>query len=122
MTEEENLQKSSLGNTHLMVGKQLMNIWHAVRKLKSCTDLVLNTTYDPKFGFTYMGLYEGVKKGITLWNNRHYQVPCDIRTFINTLLHEFMHHYDFYYLRLPDSVHCKGFESRIRDLRKKLQS
>jgi hypothetical protein len=51
------------------------------------------------------------RDGITLWNNRHYQVPCDIRTFINTLLHEFMHHYDFYYLRLPDSVHCKGFES-----------
>jgi hypothetical protein len=87
-----------------------------------CPVYVLNTTYDPKFGFTYMGLYEGVKKGITLWNNRHYQVPCDIRTFINTLLHEFMHHYDCYYLRLPDSVHCKGFESRIRDLRKKLQS
>lgn len=40
MTEEENLQKSSLGNTHQMVGKQLMNIWHAVRKLKSCTDLL----------------------------------------------------------------------------------
>ena len=82
---------------------------------------VHNTTYDPKFGFTCMGLYEGANKGITLWNNRHYQVPCDIRTFINTLLHEFMHHYDYYYLRLPDSVHCKGFEARIRDLRKKLQ-
>ena len=25
-------QKSSLDNTHLMAGKQLMNIWHAVRK------------------------------------------------------------------------------------------
>ena len=37
-------------------------------------------------------------------------------------LHEFMHHYDHYYLRLPDSVHCKGFESRIRDLRRKLAS
>ena len=65
---------------------------------------------------------KGGKKEITLWNNRHYKVPCDIRTFINTLLHEFMHHYDYYYLRLPDSVHCKGFESRIRDLRSKLQA
>ncbi len=35
---------------------------------------------------------------------------------------EFMHHYDYYYLRLPASVHCKGFEARIRDLRKKLAS
>ena len=87
-----------------------------------CTMYILNTSYDPIFGFTNMGLYEGGKKEITLWNNRHYKVPCDIRTFINTLLHEFMHHYDYYYLRLPDSVHCKGFESRIRDLRSKLHS
>ena len=87
-----------------------------------CTMYILNTSYDPIFGFTNMGLYEGGKKEITLWNNRHYKGPCDIRTFINTLLHEFMHHYDYYYLRLPDSVHCKGFESRIRDLRSKLQS
>lgn len=87
-----------------------------------CTMYILNTSYDPIFGFTNMGLYEGGKKEITLWNNRHYKVPCDIRTFINTLLHEFMHHYDYYYLRLPDSVHCKGFESRIRDIRSKLQA
>ena len=87
-----------------------------------CTMYILNTSYDPIFGFTNMGIYEGGKKEITLWNNRHYKVPCDIRTFINTLLHEFMHHYDYYYLRLPDSVHCKGFESRIRDLRSKLHS
>lgn len=87
-----------------------------------CTMYILNTSYDPIFGFTNMGLYERGKKEITLWNNRHYKVPCDIRTFINTLLHEFMHHYDYYYLRLPDSVHCKGFESRIRDLRSKLQA
>ena len=50
-----------------------------------CTMYILNTSYDPIFGFTNMGLYEGGKKEITLWNNRHYKVPCDIRTFINTL-------------------------------------
>lgn len=66
---------------------------------------LFDTTYDPIVGFTKMGLYQGPKKGISLWNNN-----------------EFMHHYDYYYLRLPDSVHCKGFEARIRDLRKKLAS
>ena len=91
-------------------------------KIPRCPVYVLNMTYDPIFGFTKMGLYEGPKKGISLWNNKHYKVPCEIKTFINTLLHEFMHHYDYYYLRLPDSVHCKGFEARIRDLRKKLAS
>ena len=101
--------------------QELINYLCDKYRIPRCPVYVHNTTYDPKFGFTCMGLYEGANKGITLWNNRHYQVPCDIRTFINTLLHEFMHHYDYYYLRLPDSVHCKGFEARIRDLRKKLQ-
>lgn len=87
-----------------------------------CTIWVYDMTYDPMFGFTKMGLYEGRNKDITLWNNKHYRVPCEIKTFINTLLHEFMHHYDCYYLKLPDTVHCKGFESRIRDLRTKLAS
>ena len=89
-------------------------------EIPRCKMYVFDTSYDPRYGFTQMGLYEGDE--ITLWNNKHYRVPCEIRTFINTLLHEFMHHYDYYYLRLPDSVHCKGFESRIRDLRSKLQS
>ena len=87
-----------------------------------CPVYVFDRTYDPIVGFTQMGLYEGPKGGISLWNNKHYKVPCEIKTFINTLLHEFMHHYDYYYLRLPDSVHCMGFEARIRDLRKKLAS
>jgi hypothetical protein len=102
--------------------QELLNYLCDKYGIPRCPIFVFNTTYDPKFGFTCMGLYQGVKEGITLWNNRHYKVPCDIRTFINTLLHEFMHHYDYYYLRLPDSVHCKGFESRIRDLRRKLAS
>ena len=101
--------------------QELINSLCDKYRIPRCPVYVHNTTYDPKFGFTCMGLYEGANKGITLWNNRHYQVPCNIKTFINTLLHEFMHHYDYYYLRLPDSVHCKGFEARIRDLRKKLQ-
>ena len=89
-------------------------------RIPRCEIWVFDMTYDPMFGPTYMGLYH--HREITLMNNKHYRVPCEIKTFINTLLHEFMHHYDYYYLKLPDSVHCKGFESRIRDLRKKLSS
>ena len=88
-------------------------------EIPHCKIWVYDMTYDPIFGFTKMGLYEG--KDITLWNNKHYRVPCEIKTFINTLLHEFMHHYDCCYLKIH-TVHCKGFESRIRDLRKKLAS
>ena len=85
-----------------------------------CSLWVFDMTYDPQFGRPLMGQYS-YKKEITMWNNKHYRVPCEIKTFINTLLHEFMHHYDIYYLRLPDTVHCKGFESRIRDLRGKIE-
>lgn len=47
--------------------------------------------------------------------------PCSNRAFADVLLHEFMHHYDYYYLKLSDSVHSKGFSSRVRDLKEKLK-
>ena len=89
-------------------------------EIPRCKIFLYNMSYDPVLGFTKMGLY--CNKHIDLWNDKHHRVPCEIKTFINTLLHEFMHHYDYYYLKLPDSVHCKGFEARIRDLRQKLAS
>ena len=41
------------------------------------------------------------------------------KTFLDTLLHEWMHHYDHKRLRL-NSVHTSGFYARLRDLKKKL--
>ncbi len=41
------------------------------------------------------------------------------RTFINTLLHEWLHHYETHKLRL-NSVHTSGFYLRLRDLSTKL--
>ncbi|MAG11781.1 MAG: hypothetical protein CMI52_03155 [Parcubacteria group bacterium] len=41
------------------------------------------------------------------------------KTFIDTLLHEWMHHYDSQKLGL-NSIHTKGFYMRIKDLKKKL--
>ena len=43
-----------------------------------------------------------------------------IKTFINTLLHEFMHHYDLQYLKLGKTLHTAGFYTRISDLQRKL--
>jgi hypothetical protein len=50
-----------------------------------------------------------------------FMTPCTNRSFADVLLHEFMHHYDYYYLKLSDSVHSKGFNSRVRDLKEKLK-
>lgn len=42
------------------------------------------------------------------------------KTFLDTLLHEWMHHYDTYRLRLR-SIHSKGFYERINHLKEKLE-
>jgi len=41
------------------------------------------------------------------------------KSFLDTLLHEWMHHYDFCKLNL-NSIHTKGFYARIKDLSQKL--
>jgi hypothetical protein len=38
------------------------------------------------------------------------------KTYLNTLVHEFMHHYDHQRLRLDASFHTRGFYQRVRDL------
>lgn len=48
------------------------------------------------------------------------QQQISISSFYDTLLHEFMHHYDTEYLRFPDSPHTAGFYKRILDLKKQI--
>ena len=43
-----------------------------------------------------------------------------IKTFADTLLHEFVHHYDIECLHLATSLHTAGFYKRISDLKAKL--
>lgn len=45
-----------------------------------------------------------------------------IKSFIDTLLHEFIHHYDYFVLELSDSLHTAGFYQRISDLKNKLEN
>jgi len=42
------------------------------------------------------------------------------KSFLDTLLHEWVHHYDTYKLRI-NSIHSKGFYDRLNDLKIKLQ-
>ena len=46
--------------------------------------------------------------------------PVAIKTMYDTLLHEFMHHYDMAKLKFAESPHTKGFYARISDLKEKL--
>lgn len=42
------------------------------------------------------------------------------KSFLDTLLHEWVHHYDTHKLRI-NSIHSKGFYDRLNDLKTKLQ-
>lgn len=42
------------------------------------------------------------------------------KTFLTTLLHEWMHHYDFKKLKI-NSIHTRGFYERLKDLKGKLK-
>ena len=90
-------------------------------QIPHCTVWVVDRMYPTRYGHTYMGLYWGWHKVITIYNNMDFMTPCSNRAFADVLLHEFMHHYDYYYLKLSDSVHSKGFNSRVRDLKEKLK-
>ncbi len=43
------------------------------------------------------------------------------KVFLNTLLHEWVHHWDFHGLRLPRSYHTSGFFKRLRALAEALE-
>ena len=68
-------------------------------------------------------IYGFYKKGIsiTIYNKTaKTNKEVSIKSFIDTLLHEFMHHYDTEYLKIQ-TMHTAGFYKRISDLEKKLK-
>ena len=69
--------------------------------------------------YTHSNLY----KCIRIWNKtaKTHKV-VSIKGFADTLLHEFIHHYDYEYLKMGDSLHTKGFYMRISDLKNKLST
>lgn len=67
------------------------------------------------------GFYTTGVHNITVYNlTAKLEKVVAIKTFSDTVLHEFIHHYDIEYLKLRKSLHTSGFYKRINDLRKKL--
>lgn len=74
--------------------------------------------YSAKIG----GFYKPSNLTITVYNKTSVKKQTvAIKSFAETLLHEFIHHYDFEYLQLKDSPHTTGFYKRITDLQNKLK-
>ena len=71
-------------------------------------------------GGSNVGVYYVFHKVMTIWNNEDFMKPCSNEFFTETVLHEFMHHYDHNYLKLKKSPHSEGFYARLQDLTNKL--
>ena len=67
------------------------------------------------------GCYYPASRRIVIFNTTaKTKKTIAIKTFYETLLHEFIHHYDMVGLKLGDSPHTSGFYKRIGDLKEKL--
>jgi hypothetical protein len=73
-----------------------------------------------KVAYKQYGYYKPGSKYIYIHNRTAVQGKILApKTFLDTLLHEWMHHYDFCKLRL-NSIHTAGFYKRLKDLKIKL--
>lgn len=69
-----------------------------------------------------LGSYQPFGKTITLYNLTPMRKQIvSSKSLTGTLLHEFMHHYDYEVLKMSQSLHTKGFYMRISDLENKLK-
>ncbi|MFA5048104.1 MAG: hypothetical protein WC516_03720 [Patescibacteria group bacterium] len=67
------------------------------------------------------GLYKVASASILIQNKTAVRgQTLAAKTFVDTLLHEWLHHYDIHKLKL-NSIHSKGFYLRLNDLKEKLK-
>lgn len=81
---------------------------------------IVDSPQPKKNGRTYEAFYYFRSHLVKVFNLTSTEKPVSIRMMAVTVLHEFMHHYDRYYLGIDNTPHTKGFFSRIRDLKSKM--
>lgn len=103
--------------------KSLLDYLTAKYNIPQCA-LTITTRTRPCRGRGQLhGTYAPLTHTIKIYNTTAKTLkPISIGAFIDTLLHEFMHHYDHTYLKLHTSPHTAGFYKRISDLKAKLSS
>lgn len=104
-------------------GQNLLNYLCEKYKISRCRLIVRNQA-QPTFkggNGKKLGCYHTGIHLIEIWNLTAKQKKVvSIKVFLDTLLHEFMHHYDVEYLKLGATIHSAGFYKRISDLNMKL--
>ena len=79
------------------------------------------TGYNGSLKSKTLGTYNSGTRIITMYNITAVKKQVvSIKTFMGTLLHEFMHHYDYTFLKFNSSPHTAGFYKRISDIENKL--
>ena len=73
-----------------------------------------------KNGTTFRAFYYFNSCSVRMFNLFPNGEVVPISSLMVTVLHEFMHHYDRYYLGVESTPHTRGFFSRIKDLKFKL--
>lgn len=104
-------------------GQNLLGYLCDKYKVSPCKLIVRNAA-QPTFSAgrgKKLGQYRTGVHTIEIWNlTAKQRKVVSIKVFLDTLLHEFMHHYDMEYLKLGATIHCTGFYKRISDLNQKL--
>lgn len=107
------------------LSQQLAEALNATAQLPSCTVKISDTRqYHRRSGgrvvFRQYGYYRSRSRYLYLQNRTsvrgQYVAP---KSFLETLLHEWLHHYDTYALGL-NSIHTRGFYLRLRSLKERL--
>ena len=81
-----------------------------------------STSYRGTLSSKTFGTYAPASQVITLYNLTAIKKQVvSIKQIAATLLHEYMHHYDFTVLKLGASPHTAGFYKRISDIENKLK-
>ena len=82
---------------------------------------VMDEPQPRKNGRTFEAFYYFRSYTIKVFNLTPKGSPVYSKMLLITILHEFMHHYDRFYLGIENTPHTKGFFARIKDLRSKLE-
>jgi len=118
LSSKETEDRQQLGTKFLEELEQLADIPKS--KLKISDAKQYHKKYKGKVAFKQYGYYDPNRQYIYI-NNRtavrgQYLAP---KTFLDTLLHEWLHHYDSKKLKL-NSIHTSGFYARLKDLKEKV--
>ena len=106
-------------NDRCKCSQMLLNYLCGVFNIKDVKVIVHNSKRRLRGRAEVYGYYD--YKNIHIYNKTARKGDIvSIKSYVDTLLHEFMHHYDICYLGFTTSPHTNGFYHRIKDLKEKI--